>query len=346
MKDIVSIVIPVYNTEKWLKKCVSSVLNQTYRNLEIILVDDGSPDNSPEICDQLAEENQNVTVYHKENGGLSSARNYGIEKASGKYILFLDSDDWLDEHSVEDMVEIISKEHSDAVYPNRYYKVFDKGGTIEESLHFPLESFTGDPKQFAVDVLIGKSRARRSTAVLYALDVIKRQKGECLYPLGRISEDFFFNLRFLKVAEKISIYTKPSLYNLKRAGSISASYYENFFETVLEIDEEVIAFLDSLDTNKYQIKGKREGLFFRNAYIFALNILGDKKTSKKERKQKCKGIFEHERFQNAIHSKLEFPFFEGKLKRCFFKMALWLLRRKMYRMAYCLSFMALKFNAV
>ena len=121
---------------------------------------------------------------------------------------------------------------------------------------------------------------------------------------------------------------------------------KNFFETVLEIDDEVKSFLNGLDEETYQIKGKREGLFFRNAYIFALNILGDTKTALKERKKKCKGIFEHKRFQDAIHSKLEFPFFEGKLKCCFFKIALWCLRRKMYAITYMLSFIALKFNAV
>ena len=102
---IVSIVIPVYKTEEFLEECVESVLNQSYANLEIILVDDESPDKSPEICDRLSREHQNILVIHKKNQGLGMARNSGMEKASGKYILFLDSDDKLDgEHAVELLV--------------------------------------------------------------------------------------------------------------------------------------------------------------------------------------------------------------------------------------------------
>ena len=346
MDKLVSIVIPVYKTEKWLRACVQSALQQTYQNKEIILVDDGSPDNSPALCDELAAAHSLIRVVHKENGGLSSARNAGIEQAQGEYVVFLDSDDCLDLHALEEMVEIAEKENGDAVYPNKYYKVYEDKDEKTESLHFPAEIFTCDPKRFAVNVLIGKSRARRSTAVLYKLSVIKNSGGECLYPLGIISEDFFFNLRFLKRAEKICLYEKPSLYNLKRKGSLSTSYFKDFYETVLKMDDEVAAFLNDLDTQTYQTEGKREGLFFRNAYVFALNIVGDKATPRKERKKKCREIFDSERFQNAIHSKMEFPYFEGGLKRKFFKIALWCLRRRMYTLTFWLSSIAAKINAV
>ena len=94
-KDLISIIIPIYKVEKFLDRCVESVVNQTYSNLEIILVDDGSPDNCPYMCDEWAEKDSRIKVIHKLNGGLSDARNEGLKSSTGKYVGFVDSDDWI-----------------------------------------------------------------------------------------------------------------------------------------------------------------------------------------------------------------------------------------------------------
>ena len=107
MNPKVSIIIPVYNVEKYLEQCVKSALSQTYKNLEIILVDDGSTDNSSKICTDFASKHKKIVYYYKENGGVSSARNLGIEKASGKYVFFLDADDKIDEIVIENLVSNI-----------------------------------------------------------------------------------------------------------------------------------------------------------------------------------------------------------------------------------------------
>ena len=106
MKEIhkVSVVIPIYNVQEYLNECVSSIVNQTYQNLEIILVDDGSPDSCPIMCDAWKNQDDRITVIHKKNGGLSDARNAGLAKASGEYILYVDSDDYLDDDTIEWMV--------------------------------------------------------------------------------------------------------------------------------------------------------------------------------------------------------------------------------------------------
>ena len=101
----VSVIIPVYNVEKYLTRCVESVINQTYKNIEIVLVDDGSTDDSLKICNQISKKDSRVKVYHKENGGSGSARNYGLNKSSGEYILFIDSDDYIENDTVEKMIE-------------------------------------------------------------------------------------------------------------------------------------------------------------------------------------------------------------------------------------------------
>lgn len=96
MKDLISVIVPVYNVEKYLNRCIESIVQQTYKNLEIILVDDGSPDNCPQICDEWAQKDPRIKVIHKKNGGLSDARNVGFQSACGKYICFVDSDDWIE----------------------------------------------------------------------------------------------------------------------------------------------------------------------------------------------------------------------------------------------------------
>ena len=230
MEPLVSVVIPVYKTEKYVVKSVNSILTQSYKNTEIIIVDDGSPDSCPKICDDLQKSDNRIIVIHKENGGLSSARNTGIDAANGKYVFFLDSDDTLYADAVSDMVKIAEEENSDAVIPDSYYKVFETDDRTVKAYHFTEKDFSCDPKVFALNVLIGKGRASRSTAVLYSMKCIK--ENNLRFPLGKISEDFFFNLDFLAVAGKISVYKKPSLYNLKRDGSLSASYHKGFFDTI------------------------------------------------------------------------------------------------------------------
>lgn len=113
MDKRVSVIVPVYNVEKYLKKCVNSIIHQTYKNLEIILVDDGSPDRSGALCDHLATKDSRIRVIHKKNGGVSSARNAGIEAATGEYICFVDSDDWLPEKAIGILTHRIQKDGSD-----------------------------------------------------------------------------------------------------------------------------------------------------------------------------------------------------------------------------------------
>ena len=113
MQALVSVIIPVYNVEKFLDRCVRSVLAQTYNNLEIILVDDGSPDRSGEMCDSLAKEDSRIVVFHKQNGGVSDARNYGTTHAKGEYITFVDSDDYVAPNYVEYLMSLITKYDAD-----------------------------------------------------------------------------------------------------------------------------------------------------------------------------------------------------------------------------------------
>ena len=107
--DLVSVVLPIYKVEKYLNRCIESVVNQTYSNLEIILVDDGSPDSCPNMCDEWKKKDSRIVVIHKENGGLGEARNSGISAANGKYICFFDSDDYVSNETIEKAVAVATK---------------------------------------------------------------------------------------------------------------------------------------------------------------------------------------------------------------------------------------------
>lgn len=115
MSKKLSIIVPVYKVERYLARCIDSILNQTYKNLEIVLVDDGSPDRCGEICDEYAKEDERVKVIHKENGGVSSARNVGFENSTGDYIGYVDSDDYIDPKMYSDMIKILEENNLDIV---------------------------------------------------------------------------------------------------------------------------------------------------------------------------------------------------------------------------------------
>ena len=122
----VSIVVPIYNVEKYLEQCIDSIINQTLKEIEIILVDDGSPDNCPQICDDYVKKDSRIKVVHKTNGGLSSARNAGIEIATGDYIGFVDSDDYIELDMYEKMYNIAIENNVDFVMSD-YYSVSNEG---------------------------------------------------------------------------------------------------------------------------------------------------------------------------------------------------------------------------
>ena len=130
MSKLVSIIVPVYKVEQYLKRCMDSVLNQTYKNIEIILVDDGSPDNCPALCDEYEKIDSRVRVIHKENGGLSSARNVALDSVKGDYIFFVDSDDWLALDTLEVLNEYLEKDYDMISFQRTYLteeKVVEKG---------------------------------------------------------------------------------------------------------------------------------------------------------------------------------------------------------------------------
>lgn len=148
-QPLVSIIIPVYNAEQYLKECIDSVWNQTYEDLDIVLVDDGSKDNSPKMCDKYARKDGRIQVIHKENGGLVSAWKAGVEKAKGDYVVFLDSDDWIDLFMIEDMVNHATGKGKEIVCGNYIIEKENQSIAVKQ----PLEPDVYDRKRIERKIL-------------------------------------------------------------------------------------------------------------------------------------------------------------------------------------------------
>lgn len=193
----VSVIIPVYNVEKYLPRCIKSVLDQTYKDLEIILVDDGTKDNSGVMCDEYATKDERLRVIHKENGGLSSARNSGIEIATGDAIFFLDSDDYLSTACIEKMVTLMKDNDADISIVQMMYIA---ESTNEEYTEIKDEKFAVMDSERAIEEsLYQRLYSCCAPAKLYKRSII----GEIRFPEGRLSEDLATCHLFLDRAKAI-----------------------------------------------------------------------------------------------------------------------------------------------
>ena len=313
----VSVIIPVYKTEKYVKESVLSVVNQNYKNIEIILINDGSPDNAPQICDELSKEYEIVSVIHQTNGGLSSARNSGIMQVSkdSKYLIFLDSDDTILPNAISEMVKIADEENSDVVMPNKYISVQEKEPVEEsEQLLFPPFMCHNNPKQFVLHTVMQNCRGWRATGILYKIEIIKANN--CLFPIGKISEDVVFNLQFLANAYKIDYYDKPTIRVLKREGSITHTFQEGFEETIYYIDQQGKNFLEESNLGLSTYQDYLDSMLCRNLVVYLFSIMSSKNSMKKSEKKKyAKKLLSDNRNRKVFRKRFKTPWFESKKTR-------------------------------
>ncbi len=225
-QPLVSVVIPIYNVEKYLDRCIISVVNQTYKNLEIILVDDGSPDNCPAMCDEWAKKDSRIKVIHKKNAGLGMARNTGIDNANGDYIFFFDSDDYVDVEIAEKCVAAITEKNSDVVIYGRYDLCDD--GKLEEKKITSTEKFFDEnsiknnllPGMFTYDMGFGVS----SCGKMFRLDTIKSSGLRYKSESEIISEDTYFALEFFSKIKSAAVIDDSLYYYFKRNNSLSRTF--------------------------------------------------------------------------------------------------------------------------
>ena len=246
MTEKITVIVPVYNVENYLNKCLDSLINQTYKNLEIIVINDGSTDNSGEICQEYAQKDNRIVYIEKENGGQSEARNMGLDRMTGSYVTFVDSDDWVELDYVENLYKKITKYQADIAVGNYYsfnetegmYYFHIFGDSCYEKVYDNVSIFENlyesqEMKSFALISVWGK---------LYKADLLKHLR----FDIGKLGEDGYLNQKIYLLAEK-TIYLNKGLYAYRqREGSSSRIWTEKWMHALVDAMSERITLLANM----------------------------------------------------------------------------------------------------
>lgn len=230
MSTLISIIVPIYNVEQYLDRCVESLVSQTYENIEIILVDDGSLDGCPKKCDEWEQKDSRIIVIHKENGGLSDARNTGIEVAQGEFLAFVDSDDYVAKEYIEILYSSLVRTNSDIVTCNYYYS-YTSGKIIESSVKmqegvYSARKFTN----FSIHSNFGYDYAWNK---LYRKDLFYHLR----YKIGKFYEDVFIITDLMEICKKIAIIDSYLYYYTERDDSICGESRGKFTPKIFDLYE-------------------------------------------------------------------------------------------------------------
>lgn len=319
----VSIVIPVYKAEKYLSNCVDSVLGQSYHDIEVILVDDASPDRCGDICEEYARKDSRVKVIHKENEGVSKARNAGLEIATGDYVQFVDSDDYLETTMTEKLVKAMEANQVDMVLCGFY----------EKNLNFQRESKAEEePGVYTKDAFL-KNIMRNPYSFHYGVLWNKLFRGDALRELRFSSdmdfgEDFIFNLHYLRYVDKIAVIEDP-LYYYIRYNTESLMYVQTVGK------KEVSKYLRYLEKrllifHKYRDFYMEQGLYETNknkVNEYLLKVYTSEKMEikrlplSKEEKKRCFALLEQN--EDVIRMKKDMDVSYYRKKQLKFKLAKW-----------------------
>jgi glycosyltransferase involved in cell wall biosynthesis len=296
----ISVIVPVYKVEKYINRCIESIINQSYTNLEIILVDDGSPDRCGEIIDNYAKADKRIKVIHKNNGGLSDARNKGVQNTSGEFILFVDSDDWLENQMIAELVHNQVKFQADVVqaaffyayedyllFDNRYYQKGDAPVILENNALMNELVINERVKNFAW----GK---------LYKTEIIK----DLPFKKGVLFEDVFWAHQVMHRVKKYVIMHQPLYYYLQRSDSIVSNYTSRNLDIIKGLLERqcfIEEYYDDLSNESYKVLTKTILIHYN------LLLLNSKKVRDGKFKKELQGYIKNNYFQlkNAVSNDQE-----------------------------------------
>lgn len=293
MSELISIIIPVYNTDKYLERCLYTVLHQTYTNIEVILIDDGSTDRSGIICDQWKDKDERIITIHKKNGGLSDARNYGLRIAKGNYVSFVDSDDFVDRRFIEILYGLITSTGC-SIAAVGYQKV-DQGDVIQNHSYHATETEI-IYRDEAIRCLLKNQKIYD-----YAWNKLyNRRLFETIhYPAGRVMEDLGTTYRLFGEAERIA-YNPCKLY-----------YYSQRPDSILHVSgEKLYEDKYALSKDRYAALAFDENLYQDNAYFFFRSIIDcyphlDSQT-RREAKQRLKELWEACKMICSVKNRIKF----------------------------------------
>jgi len=292
--ELISVIIPIYNVQDYLERCISSVIAQTYKNLQIILINDGSTDNSLEICQKFAEQDPRIEVISKENGGLSDARNVGIDNSCGSYVSFIDSDDFVHERFIEKMYSCIKRDNSDMC-------ICGFNPVIESDVVFP-EMTLGSPKSYPDfaglmegihhPTTVMKTISATPLVVAWNKLYCRKLFSDIRFPDGRLHEDEFVVHHIVDACRFISVTADNLYYYLQRATGIMGERF-----TVRNLDV-----LDAYDERlKFYLKNNTHELIrctclgYIRRYVEAYNKLSMDATGNIRRWKECSDKFRSNR---------------------------------------------------
>lgn len=279
-----SIVIPIFNTENYLDRCIESIINQEYREIEVILVDDGSPDKCPQKCDEWAEKDKRIQVIHKTNEGLGMARNTGIDNATGNYILFVDSDDYIVEHSLVKIVTAIKHYKTELLLFGFNFvdskgiikkqriptteKLFYEGNEIQEYI-LPCLFFPYDQNHRKTN-LWGSA-----WTCVYSVDLIQRCGWRFVSEREYVSEDVYSLLKLYKDVKSVSLISKPFYNYCDNMGSLTHAFDKEKFKKINRFYVDCISLCDA---NGYgnNVKESMFYMYFSNVVGYFKNVCASK----------------------------------------------------------------------
>lgn len=250
--DLISVIIPVYNVEKYLNKCIDSVIKQDYKNIEILIVNDGSTDNSKEIGTYYEKKDERIKLINIENSGVSNARNIGIRSANGKYITFIDSDDYVEKDYVSELYKMCTKNKADISicgiqsYAPKYEKILKKNKTINKLL---------TTEEAIVAMLDERLYYANVWAKMYKISILKNVEFDVNLKIG---EDLKFNIQVFERANKVFVNTEKLLYNyLIRKNSVTRNEFNEMWMGEIDLCEQIIEKEKKTNFNIYSYAIKR-----------------------------------------------------------------------------------------
>lgn len=262
--ELVSIVVPIYNVEQYLEKCVESICRQTYENLEIILVNDGSPDQCGQMCEEYAKKDNRIKVIHKKNGGLSDARNSGVKLATGKYLLFVDSDDYIAKDLVEKTVTVAEKNNCDMVLYDYYYVEPDN---VEiRSTIVPANKVISLEQEHTLLLAATSACAKLFNREFYV-------KANCPFPQGIYFEDLATTSIFFMRAKRVFYLKEPLYYYINRENSIMTgkNFEKSSHDKLVALEHILSAYKKEGKYEEY--RQELEYLVFANEYFEPSKVL-------------------------------------------------------------------------
>ncbi|WP_270474902.1 glycosyltransferase family 2 protein [Clostridium cochlearium] len=304
-QEKVSIIVPVYNCEKYICRCIESILSQSYTSFEIILVDDGSKDNSNTICKKFKDIDKRVKVFYQENSGASVARNCGLENSSGEYIMFVDADDHIDSNMLQELVNVAKREESDFVMCGMVVDTYNSKRDLISSVEYNLTPriiLGNNNIPLNIVDLVENEKISGPCCKLIRRDIIKQYEIE-MPPHISLQEDLYFNLKVLEHVNKMCVIDGCYYhYNKGLDESVTSRYYPNKYEMTNEVHELLIRFYEDRCNDK-EILARIKYIYIKNIYAAFINLFHPEcKMSKKRKLENIRMIIKSDKYENMIIS--------------------------------------------